>query len=264
MTYLSRPRQATAEAKAREIIQKLGITSPSDIDIELIVSFRGVPLKRRPLTGCDGMMVRNGKKGCISVRNNINNTARERFVIAHELGHFLLHEHVRQADNFSMSKFERMSYRGSHEEMEANYFAAELLMPKAMFTDAINKSAPPSFEEIERLASLFNTSLSATAIQYVKYSKQPCVFIITKDLGNPWCYKTDDFEFWVESREKIHQYSVTADAVSNRRSTDRASDVPAGIWLQGYEDDGKEYITEEALVLDSGIVYTLLWLHEAI
>ncbi len=259
-----RPKQAIAEAKAREIIQKLGITSPNEIDVVKIAALRKIRVRERPLNGCDGMMVRKDNHAIISVRDSIPDIKKKRFVIAHELGHVLLHLHIKQSDNFNLSKFEQMQYRSSPPEMEANYFAAELLMPSLLFTKAL-ELVDPSFSEISRLAHFFNTTLSATAIQFVKYSKEPCAFIISKNLETPWVYTAEGFEFWVEKRDKIHAYSVTADTVKHERNSGRADNVSAGVWLQGYSDSGKDYITEETLYFrDSGIAYTLLWVHDAI
>lgn len=264
MSLRARPKQTIAEAKAREIIQKLGITSPNDIDVVKIAALRRIRVRERPLSGCDGMMIRNDNQAIISVRKTISSIERKRFVIAHELGHVLLHSRIKQSDNFSMSKFEKMQYRNSHPEMEANYFASELLMPNHLFADALDQVVP-SFSEISRLAAIFNTTLSATAIQFVKYSKEPCAFIISKKLGQPWFFTAEDFEFWIEIGDKIHAHSVTSDTVNSGKQNGRADDVPAGVWFRGYSDSGKANITEEALVFgDSGVAYTLLWVHDAI
>lgn len=264
MSFRARPKKTIAEAKAREIIQKLGISSPDEIDVTKIAALRKIPVRERQLDGCDGMMVRKGNRAIISVRHSIPDTRKKRFVIAHELGHVLLHPDIRQSDSFNISAFEQMQYRNSNPEMEANYFAAELLMPSHLFTAAIDQ-VDPSFSEILRLSNIFNTSLSATAIQFVKCSREPCVFIISKDMEKPWFFTAEGFEFRMERRDKIHAYSVTADAIKHGKNKGRADDVSAGIWFQGYSDSGKDYITEEAMVFgDSGIAYTLLWVHDAI
>jgi len=264
MSLRTRPKQTLAEAKAREIIQKLGITLPNEIDVVKIAALRKIRVKERSLNGCDGMMVRKDNRAIISVRETIPNIKKKRFVIAHELGHVLLHPHIKQSDIFSLSKFEQMQYRNSHSEMEANYFAAELLMPSHLFIDALNQ-VEPSFSEIKRLANIFNTTLSATAIQFVKYSREPCAFIISKNLGKPWFYTAEGFEFWIEMRDTVHAYSVTADTINHGKKNGRANDVPAGVWFRGYSDSGKDYITEESIILgNSGIAYTLLWVHDAI
>ena len=257
-------KKVIAEAEARKIHYELGIRHPSEIEVHLIATSYGAFVRERNLKGVDGLLVRKGKNAIISVRNSIPEEGKKRFVIAHELGHYFLHPQARQTDMLMKDEVDRLSYLQSHEELEANYFAAELLMPCDMFKPALNH-CDPSFAEISRLANLFQTTLSATAIQYVKYTQEPCVFIISKNLGKPWFFVREDFDFRVESRDKIHAYSVTADTIKNGCKYDRANDVPAGVWFRGYSDSGKDYITEETFVLgNSGIAYTLLWVHDAI
>jgi Zn-dependent peptidase ImmA (M78 family) len=60
---------------------------------------------------------------------------RQRFTIAHEIGHLLLHEHdqVHVDRGFRVRLRSDISSQGTdRDEMEANRFAAELLMPLKM------------------------------------------------------------------------------------------------------------------------------------
>ena len=66
--------------------------------------------------------------------NNRHSSTRIRFTIAHELGHFLLHHHksglVHVDHSFKIKFRSDESSQGTNlEEIEANAFAAELLMP---------------------------------------------------------------------------------------------------------------------------------------
>lgn len=58
-----------------------------------------------------------------------------RFTLAHELGHWLLHPSVVYRRERPIMGSERTDYRRPHEEVEADAFAAELLMP----TKLLNK-----------------------------------------------------------------------------------------------------------------------------
>jgi len=62
---------------------------------------------------------------------------RQTFTLAHELGHFLLHEHDK-----SKLRIDKFNYQAktkeAKEETEANYFAASLLMPKDKFREVLN------------------------------------------------------------------------------------------------------------------------------
>lgn len=82
---------------------------------------------------------------------------RQRFTIAHELGHFALRHGARFRDStesFSLSNYDPV-------ETDANKFAAELLMPAAVVNGMIRTHGITDFEV---LASMFNTS--AVAMKY--------------------------------------------------------------------------------------------------
>jgi Zn-dependent peptidase ImmA (M78 family) len=76
---------------------------------------------------CSGVLVRTGDSAVIGV-NVMHHPNRQRFTIAHELGHYMLHKPGTYVDR----AFYRNTESGSgtiKEEREANQFAAALLMP---------------------------------------------------------------------------------------------------------------------------------------
>lgn len=105
------------------------------VDVEFIARREGIRIEVLPLDDdLSGMsFIKDGHKIIIVNKNHHPN--RRRFTIAHELGHHVLHTsylmnnvHVDKAvlrrDHFS-------SYGVDNKEVEANAFAAELLMPEA-------------------------------------------------------------------------------------------------------------------------------------
>ena len=76
----------------------------------------------------------------IRTKRGIREEGRKRFAIAHELGHWFLHENESQ---FFVCTAEQMrEYKGSPTEVEANIFASELLMPTFLFRPLAENSAP--------------------------------------------------------------------------------------------------------------------------
>ena len=64
--------------------------------------------------------------------------ARQRFTIAHELGHLLLHGYTTaHADRAFKFRDARSSEGSALEEIQANQFAAELLMPRELLLKAV-------------------------------------------------------------------------------------------------------------------------------
>lgn len=91
---------------------------------------------------------------------------RQRFSIAHELGHLFLHmgylindELWHNTNNYNDSVYYR--YGHSEEENEANEFAAALLMPEAKFREVAKNSLKSGYYDIDEIADFFDVSPSA-------------------------------------------------------------------------------------------------------
>lgn len=65
--------------------------------------------------------------------SNFTSRVRNRFTIAHELGHYFLHYPILARKNCQMTA---PRYGNGREELEANWFAAGLLMPRSVFSEA--------------------------------------------------------------------------------------------------------------------------------
>ncbi len=86
---------------------------------------------------------------------------RQRFTIAHEIGHVLLHKNKQREAHFRSEDINVMVYSDNIEEIEANKFAAMLLMPEFEFKKAWGRYNG----SIEDIADYFNVSRLATAIR---------------------------------------------------------------------------------------------------
>lgn len=117
-----------------------------------------------------GTLVVENKKGFIGY-NPSHSRVRQRFTIAHELGHFLLHNHSSSGKLFVDKDF-LVKYRSANNyttlelrhEQEANAFAAALLMPKEFVHKELSKKSSsdlPELELIECLAKVFDVSIPA-------------------------------------------------------------------------------------------------------
>jgi Zn-dependent peptidase ImmA (M78 family) len=101
--------------------------------------------------------------------NSLHHPHRQRFTIAHELGHLELHREmitskVHVDKDFPVLMRDPKSARGTEKvEIEANQFAAELLMPEALIKQAL-ESEPFDIDDdspIEELAKKFRVSRQA-------------------------------------------------------------------------------------------------------
>lgn len=116
-----------------ELLDKHRITKPP-VDVERICESIGLSVVRKNVESISGFIVQNDGKVAIGV-NSSNIPARQRFTIAHELGHYLLHppgtDDVHVDSKFQVRFRDELSSQGTDiSEQEANFFAAELLMPQ--------------------------------------------------------------------------------------------------------------------------------------
>ncbi|MEO5367926.1 MAG: ImmA/IrrE family metallo-endopeptidase [Magnetococcus sp. WYHC-3] len=95
---------------------------------------------------------------------------RERFSVAHELGHLFLHMGF-QTDEGRWEKVpvgessERARYGVSESEYEVNEFAAALLMPEDHFRHAIDELAVDDKIDMSMVADRFGVSVSAARLR---------------------------------------------------------------------------------------------------
>lgn len=124
---------------ARQLLKKLNIED-CPIDPEKIAESLGVKIVKMFFEKSDisGLLKRIGKDGnpVIAV-NETDPPARQKFTIAHEIGHYLLHKSENIMIDTEQVHFrdENSSTATSLKEIQANQFAAELLMPNYLLIE---------------------------------------------------------------------------------------------------------------------------------
>ncbi|MCE3232322.1 MAG: hypothetical protein K0R98_579 [Rickettsiaceae bacterium] len=134
--------------------------STHPLDLEAVCNLYDIKIFREPMDDkISGTLERMPSGHWVIRVNSYNHPRRQRFTIAHELGHFFLHRN-------SMTTFIDESFARSHGdsrpiEVEANRFAASLLMPKEIFSEAISSGK----NKISELADYFETSMFAIEVR---------------------------------------------------------------------------------------------------
>ena len=177
---------ACVDQVARNIVDELGISAPP-VDVEMVASYldvqRIVPDGRLDVSGC----LLCGASGTeIRVRLSDGQT-RQRFTIAHECTHI-----------FFPGYHLATQYRCSPElcltpsrDLEAlcDFGASRLLMPEGLFQPDARATAF-SLASIVELADTYHTSLTATAIQYVRSRPDRAAFLVFERRQKPAEYGT--------------------------------------------------------------------------
>ncbi|MBS0646935.1 MAG: ImmA/IrrE family metallo-endopeptidase [Verrucomicrobia bacterium] len=165
---------SSIQEKAKNVLLEFPTASEQlPVNIEHIVEKKGIRLLpfdfKEDISGV--LMLENGEA---TIGYNLNeHRLRNRFTIAHELGHYLLHKDDK--DLFVDKEF-RALFRlnngdaSAKHEREANEFAACILMPEDMIRSEIANSGIDYTDEnlIKTLAKKFDVSTIAMSIRISK------------------------------------------------------------------------------------------------
>lgn len=125
-----RPRFAYIQRLADGLLDEGGV-SKAPVPVERLARMKGCRVVKYDIKDISGVLFRSSDDVVIGV-NAKHPLQRQKFTIAHELGHFLLHdgEAVHYDKDYRVSLRSDLSSAGTDiEEIEANFFAASLLMP---------------------------------------------------------------------------------------------------------------------------------------
>jgi Zn-dependent peptidase ImmA (M78 family) len=159
------------EAQARRILHEAGIVAVP-IPIEKLAFRIGLNVEAVDLGDeVSGVLILNNGTGTIGY-NWAHPHVRQRFTIAHEIGHYVLHQADDQLfiDRQYTAVFRRDqdSSSGEHRrEIEANRFAAALLMPENLVLKEISRLDFDLGDEraLTDLASKFQVSTQAMSLR---------------------------------------------------------------------------------------------------
>lgn len=143
------------------------------VDVSNIAKHVGLIIREEALEDeISGMLVLKDSVSVIVV-NKLHHVHRQRFTIAHELGHFLLHRNENKVfiDTTPVFFRDTVSSEGQkQQEIDANAVAAALLMPEQTVKDLMNNKVLDAFDDaaIHRLAKRFGVSVQAMTIRLTK------------------------------------------------------------------------------------------------
>ncbi|MBL8308813.1 MAG: ImmA/IrrE family metallo-endopeptidase [Burkholderiales bacterium] len=248
----------TPGGRAEARIAELGITSASELDVEAIAYDAGMQVKYAQLDGCDATLVGFGDKAIATIRRS-DVRGRERFSIAHELGHWEMHRgrsfqcRVDEPDrNFPSAEKGR--------EREADVYAAHLLMPANLFNPAITGFTTLGFEQINEVRQQFDTSLLATALRLVNVNARPIVFACYTKEKLVWSLRARDVPRRWQLCKRLDEDSFAIDVVQSGKLHPVPGKQPAEVWFSNDEADDHE-ITECCVAGRNGEVWVLLTLN---
>ncbi len=168
--------KAEARLVADQLLRGMGV-SEAPVKIRKLVRAQGISISEEKLERKVSSILFQGKEPRITL-NRRHSRERQRFALAHALGHFLLHSkggaavfvtdlgiHIRSGD----------PERSDPRELEANAFALELLLPENLLRTSIRE------EEVDLSDSVGVDSLAA------KFGVTPSLLVLRiARLGLVW------------------------------------------------------------------------------
>lgn len=196
--------------------------------------------------GVSGMFIHAHGRFAIAYATYIKNTGFRHFSVAHELGHCYLPGHIDAVLPDGTEAHESHSGFISDDkyELEADHFAAGLLMPSQLFRPAMRK-AGEGLGAIEILAGACDTSLTATAIRYQQLTDEAVAVIQSRGDVIEFCFLSDRMltlhpRRWPRKGERLPRVSATfslnreAGKVAAAERVDGAAD--GADWFGGFDD----------------------------
>ncbi len=149
----------------RTIVEQHLLDAP--VKLGAVAKELGISVKLSTLNpGESGNISREDDRYVIRI-NRYESRERQRFTLAHEIAHFLLHRDI--IDSTEGGITDNVLYRsGASEqvEYEANRLAADLVMPKELIGPRLRQLGVPISEEvIEYMATAFQVSKAAMEIR---------------------------------------------------------------------------------------------------
>lgn len=169
--------QQDIKSKAKALLQNCGLYRlPVDVDalasrIDLHVNYTNLD------DDYSGLLVIRGGAAIAHI-NKLHHPNRQRFSLAHEIGHFVLHEQQQTSgESAYVDKVMRLYHRADREfgqdarmEWQANVFASEILMPEQLLRSKILDEGYDLEDEadVSRLAVVLKVSEQALAIRLTR------------------------------------------------------------------------------------------------
>ena len=216
--------------------------------------------------GVSGMLIRVGNEFAIAYATHIDNEPFQRYSVAHELGHYFLQGHPQAVfDGRGVHESRAQFVSKDRYEMEADGFAAGLLMPRHLFFPAL-ESAGQGLSAIETLAGLCKTSLHATAIRYAQCTRDMAAIVVSTQNRIDHCFMSESLKAvggieWIRKREFLPRSSPTYTFNQNEENVRRVQRIEEFSNLQDWFGGRRSVeIREDVIGLGSyGKTLTILY-----
>lgn len=224
---------------AETVLDELRINSIEDLQLLDEIAFaRWAIVKRKPLGSAEARLVIGSPYSVITVSTTTVDRRRVRFSIAHELGHLEMHrrEPIFPCGPDSINAWPSKQSATSL-EIEANEFAAALLLPEQLFAPLCTET-DPSMDVVVSLANKFKVSRMATARRYVQFCYDPVAVVWSERRYIRWFQSNQAFAeygFFVDVNSLLNDATVASRFFNDEQLPTVPRSVRASAWMMSGE-----------------------------
>ncbi len=232
-------------------------------DLNTLCGQLGLRVREKDFDGFEGILVRgkNAQKGVIGVNAGIREASRKRFTVAHEIGHFVIPHHRELPSACQSAVIERFSRKLAVPELEANEFAAELLLPSKEVAGRLGLDNP-ALSRISLVANDFETSLSATTWRFLDLTHEPCAMVWSEAGMAVWYRTNEALPLLMPTNSLPSPVSIAGRLFAGESFPPNAGmqQVEADAWFYPDKAERIGALYEDSVYLQNyNAVFTLLW-----
>jgi hypothetical protein len=239
---------------AEKLLLSLGITSPREIDVEAIAWDAGAEVRFAQLDSCEARIIGYGNRAIITVAAG-SIPQRQRFSVAHELGHWKYHRgrsFVCRSDDIGNQ------VRGPTDpERVADAYAADLLLPAFLFEPMARKGRRATFEAIDDIRGEFQMSRTATALRMIDLGPEPAMLVCHGPTGRRWFKRGLDVPVRWFPRDELDPESSALDVLYGKCERTPRTLMGADAWFDRADAERYE-IYEQTTRMANGDSLTIL------
>ena len=185
---------------AERLLMELGIDKAKDIDLEAVAWHVGAAVKYRHMDSADATIVGSSTHAIIAV-NSSKRPSRQRFSLAHELGHW--HYHRGKVLFCGSSDIGNFARGPLDPERQADMFASDLILPRYLARPYISKMKKVTLAHAREIAHEFQASTTATLIRILNEDQFPIVLVCHGKQKRHWFRRATMIPEWWFLRDDL-------------------------------------------------------------
>lgn len=198
--------------------------------LENVARALDLEVRDRETKAYEGLLLRRCHRlgGIISIRRGIREPGRRRFTIAHEIGHYTLNHQRTHVCTYS--DINGWTESDVTEEVAANRFATELLLPKDEISRLVAERGV-SIKTAEFLKRRFAVSLTTAAKRCVEVAKISCALVIVVNRVIHRYHRSCIWPFRFSTRIPVSKDSFAIKLFDGVSQTFARGRVKARVWV---------------------------------